>query len=126
MRRDGTVGDVRVLQGLGFGLDERAISAVRRWRFTARHAPRRAGGRARRSGDGVQAPVRNPTMTALLVAVTFGALGLAGALLFYVLRLTRAERSESDARVAALGEMIDEGSAQVCQVGRVRQVRQVL
>ena len=35
VRRDGTVGDVRVLQGLGFGLDERAISAVRRWRFTA-------------------------------------------------------------------------------------------
>jgi TonB family protein len=35
VRRDGTVGDVRVLQGLGFGLDERAITAVRRWRFTA-------------------------------------------------------------------------------------------
>ena len=33
VRRDGTVGDVRVLQPLGAGLDERAISAVRRWRF---------------------------------------------------------------------------------------------
>ena len=34
VRRDGSVGDVRVLQGLGHGLDERAIAAVRRWRFT--------------------------------------------------------------------------------------------
>ncbi len=33
-------------------------------------------------------------MTALLVAVTFGALGLAGALLFYVLRLTRESASD--------------------------------
>jgi hypothetical protein len=45
-------------------------------------------------------------MTALLVAVTFGALGLAGALLFYVLRLTREERDRSDARAAALNELI--------------------
>lgn len=34
VRRDGTVGDVKVLQGLGAGLDERAIDAVRQWRFT--------------------------------------------------------------------------------------------
>jgi periplasmic protein TonB len=33
VRRDGSVGDAHVLQGLGFGLDERAISAVRQWRF---------------------------------------------------------------------------------------------
>jgi protein TonB len=33
VRRDGTVGTVRVLQGLGAGLDERAIFAVRQWRF---------------------------------------------------------------------------------------------
>jgi protein TonB len=42
VRRDGSVGDVRVLQGLGHGLDERAIAAVRRWRFnpaTRRGAP---------------------------------------------------------------------------------------
>jgi hypothetical protein len=49
-------------------------------------------------------------MTAVLVAVTFGALGLAGALLFYVLRLTREERDRSEARAAALTEMIGEGS----------------
>ncbi len=48
-------------------------------------------------------------MTALLVAVTFGALGLAGALLFYVLRLTREERDRSDARAAALTELIGRG-----------------
>lgn len=48
-------------------------------------------------------------MTAVLVAVTFGALGLAGALLFYVLRLTREERDRSDARAAALSELIGEG-----------------
>jgi periplasmic protein TonB len=35
IRRDGTVGDVRVLQGLGAGLEERAITAVRQWRFDA-------------------------------------------------------------------------------------------
>jgi TonB family protein len=34
VRHDGSVGDVKVLSGLGAGLDERAITAVRRWRFT--------------------------------------------------------------------------------------------
>src|SRR5690606_8684557 len=33
VRRDGSVGDVRIVQGLGAGLDERAVAAVRRWRF---------------------------------------------------------------------------------------------
>jgi TonB family protein len=33
VRRDGSVGEVKVLQGLGAGLDERAIQAVRQWRF---------------------------------------------------------------------------------------------
>jgi protein TonB len=32
--RDGSVGNVRLLQGLGLGLDERAMAAVRQWRFT--------------------------------------------------------------------------------------------
>jgi protein TonB len=34
VRRDGTVGDVKILKGLPAGLNERAISAVREWRFT--------------------------------------------------------------------------------------------
>jgi TonB family protein len=34
VRRDGSVGDVRLLQGLGAGLDQRAMAAVRQWRFT--------------------------------------------------------------------------------------------
>jgi TonB family protein len=34
VRRDGTVGDVKVLQGLGAGLDQRATEAVRQWRFS--------------------------------------------------------------------------------------------
>jgi periplasmic protein TonB len=33
IRADGTVGDVRVMQGLGAGLDQRAVAAVRQWRF---------------------------------------------------------------------------------------------
>jgi TonB family protein len=31
--RDGTVGDVKILRPLGGGLDERAVQAVRQWRF---------------------------------------------------------------------------------------------
>jgi periplasmic protein TonB len=34
VRRDGTVGDVKILQRLGSGLDERAVQAVRQWRFS--------------------------------------------------------------------------------------------
>lgn len=34
VRRDGTVGNVRVLQSLGSGLEQKAIEAVRQWRFT--------------------------------------------------------------------------------------------
>jgi TonB family protein len=33
VKRDGTVGDVRVLRGLGLGLDERAVEAVKQWSF---------------------------------------------------------------------------------------------
>jgi TonB family protein len=33
VRRDGTVGDIRVMKRLGAGLDDRAIQAVRQWRF---------------------------------------------------------------------------------------------
>jgi periplasmic protein TonB len=33
VRRDGSVGEVKLLQGLGSGLDERAMLAVRQWRF---------------------------------------------------------------------------------------------
>lgn len=34
VRRDGSVGDVKLLKGLGWGLDERAVQAVRQWRFS--------------------------------------------------------------------------------------------
>ena len=33
VRRDGSVGDIRILRRLGSGLDERAVQAVRQWRF---------------------------------------------------------------------------------------------
>jgi len=35
VRRDGRVGDVRVLKGLGAGLDQQAMQAVRRWTFAS-------------------------------------------------------------------------------------------
>ena len=34
VRSDGRVGSVRVVQGLGAGLDQRAVDAVRQWRFS--------------------------------------------------------------------------------------------
>jgi len=34
VRRDGSVGEVRVLKGLAGGLNDRAVQAVRQWRFT--------------------------------------------------------------------------------------------
>jgi TonB family protein len=34
VRSDGSVGNVKLLQGLGAGLDQRAIQAVRQWRFS--------------------------------------------------------------------------------------------
>ena len=37
VKSDGAVGDVHVLQGLGAGLDQRAIEAVRQWRFSPAH-----------------------------------------------------------------------------------------
>jgi periplasmic protein TonB len=33
VRRDGSVGDVKILKRLGAGLDDRAVQAVRQWRF---------------------------------------------------------------------------------------------
>jgi protein TonB len=37
VRRDGSVGDVKVLHGLRGGLNEKAIEAVRQWRFSPGH-----------------------------------------------------------------------------------------
>ena len=34
VRADGSVGTVKILQGLGSGLDQRAVEAVRQWRFS--------------------------------------------------------------------------------------------
>lgn len=34
VRNDGSVGEVRMLRGLGYGLDQRAVEAVRQWRFS--------------------------------------------------------------------------------------------
>ncbi len=35
VRRDGSVSDVKVVRGLGYGLDERATAAVLQWKFQA-------------------------------------------------------------------------------------------
>jgi protein TonB len=37
VRRDGSVGEVKILQGLGGGLNDRAVQAVRQWRFAPAH-----------------------------------------------------------------------------------------
>jgi len=46
-------------------------------------------------------------MTALLVVVTLASLALAAALLVYVLKLSREERDRSEARAAALAELLE-------------------
>jgi TonB family protein len=43
VKRDGSVGDVTIIQGRGAGLDQRAVAAVRQWRFSP----------ARRRGEAV-------------------------------------------------------------------------
>lgn len=37
VRRDGSVGDVRLINGLPSGLNDRAVAAVRQWRFSPAH-----------------------------------------------------------------------------------------
>jgi TonB family protein len=37
VRRDGSVGDIKILQGLAGGLNDRAVQAVRQWRFSPAH-----------------------------------------------------------------------------------------
>lgn len=46
-------------------------------------------------------------MTALLVVITLASLALSGALLAYVLKLSREERDRSEARAAALAELLE-------------------
>ena len=47
VRRDGSVGQIRVVRTLGAGLEQRAIDAVRQWRFTP----------SRRNGEAVDVAV---------------------------------------------------------------------
>jgi TonB family protein len=37
VRSDGSVGEVTIKKGLGQGLNERAVQAVRQWRFSPAH-----------------------------------------------------------------------------------------
>jgi hypothetical protein len=57
-------------------------------------------------------------MTAVLIVVTLASIALAGALLVYVLKLSRDERDRSEARAVALAELLD---AQVPAESRVTQ-----
>lgn len=58
-------------------------------------------------------------MTALLVGITFVALGIAGTLVFYVLRLARESRERHEARAAVLAERLGSGSHVVAPVAPV-------
>jgi type II secretory pathway pseudopilin PulG len=58
-------------------------------------------------------------MTALLVVVTLASLAVSGALLVYLLKLSREERERSEARAAALAELLEargDGSPQTATV----------
>jgi len=65
-------------------------------------------------------------MTALLVVVTLASLALAGALLVYVLKLSREERDRSEARAAALAELLEAHSPLAGQQEAVTPVEQNL
>ena len=104
VRSDGTVGSVKLLQGLGAGLDQRAIDAVRQWRFSP----------AKRYGTPVDVIVevamefkldRVGIMDTTLVTVTLLSLAMAAALSVIVWRMLRDERAAQRARVAALATL---------------------
>ena len=54
VRRDGSVGDARIVRRLSAALDERALRAVRQWRFEPGKVPRFTRRRGGRSGRRVQ------------------------------------------------------------------------
>ena len=89
VRRDGTVGDVQDLQGLAGGLNDRAVQAVRQWRFAPARRQGVAGRRDRRSRGGVQA-----AMT-LLMIVTAASMLLAAVMSVIAWRIAGDERRRS-------------------------------
>ena len=68
VRRDGSVSDVKLMSGLPRGLNERAIAAVRQWRFAPANTTGSARRRHRRSRRRIQVEVT--TMETVLLVIT--------------------------------------------------------
>ncbi len=100
VRRDGSVGDVSILQRLGSGLDERADRGGAAMAVCAGTAQGHAGRRGRRSRRRVQTEMSH--METLLLAITALSVVVAAVASIAALRVARAERARSAARVAAL------------------------
>lgn len=109
VRRDGGVGDIKVLQGLAAGLNERAVQARPAVALLSRPAPGHACGRHRRGRRGIQVEVDAMN---LYLAVTAASLIVAAIMSGLAWRVARGERRRSEARVRALAADIaaEEGS----------------
>jgi outer membrane biosynthesis protein TonB len=99
VRRDGSVGDIKILRGLASGLNDRAVASRPAVAIRSGAAAGYAGGRRCRGGGGVQ-----NQMTLLLVALI--AIALATATGVVAWNRSHDERWRREARIAALAAAI--------------------
>ena len=102
IRRDGSVGEVTILQGLAMGLNERAIQAVQQWRFSPARMKGDAGGRHRRGVRRVPT-AREDVYGSAPVVITVVSLVFALVVSVMAWRTSQDEKRRAAARVARAG-----------------------